>query len=259
MYVHTPPNSVLAVQQSSWADGNDFKNESIAPYKNNKCFAGRPSDDNTIFVKGFDSSLGEEGVREALTETFSKFGKVNQVRLPTDRETGDLKGIGFIEFETNEGKVGDLICDMDRPMFQPQVDGDLSLAHPPSIFLVKTLEAWSAWSTLMYTNTADWLFMWFAAGTGTLDPAIFDHNCASPSHTMQEHATQLSSCRLHLQKQTKARLLVDGSRLTWIPPEAQILAGEVDEEAEGAEDLTGVEGVEEGEEDAMVSQRQSLH
>ena len=66
---------------------------------------GRPGDENTIFVKGFDSSLGEEGVRNALTETFSKYGKVNQVRLPTDRETGDLKGIGFVEFEDQNGKV----------------------------------------------------------------------------------------------------------------------------------------------------------
>lgn len=67
--------------------------------------AGRPSDDNTIFVKGFDSSLGEDGVRAALTETFSKYGKVNQVRLPSDRETGDLKGIGFIEFESQDAKA----------------------------------------------------------------------------------------------------------------------------------------------------------
>lgn len=73
--------------------------------KNGSLYAGRPSDDNTIFVKGFDTSLGEDGVREALSETFGKYGKVNQVRLPTDRETGELKGIGFIEFENQEAKV----------------------------------------------------------------------------------------------------------------------------------------------------------
>lgn len=42
--------------------------------------APRPGEENTIFVKGFDSSLGEDAVREALTETFSKYGKVNQIR-----------------------------------------------------------------------------------------------------------------------------------------------------------------------------------
>ncbi len=63
-------------------------------------------DSNTIFVKGFDSSLGEDGVRSALTETFSRFGEVKAVRLPTDRETGDLKGIGFVEFGSQEAKVG---------------------------------------------------------------------------------------------------------------------------------------------------------
>ena len=60
----------------------------------------------TIFVKGFDRSLGEDDVRAALQEAFGECGEVTQVRLPMDRETGELKGIGFIEFSTAEGKVG---------------------------------------------------------------------------------------------------------------------------------------------------------
>lgn len=70
-------------------------------------YAAPRDDSNTIFVKGFDSSLGEDGVRDALTETFSKYGEVKAVRLPTDRETGDLKGIGFIEFGSQDAKVGE--------------------------------------------------------------------------------------------------------------------------------------------------------
>jgi nucleolin len=67
--------------------------------------APRPGEENTIFVKGFDSSLGEDAVREQLTEVFSKYGKVNQIRLPTDRESGELKGISFVEFADQAGKV----------------------------------------------------------------------------------------------------------------------------------------------------------
>lgn len=63
------------------------------------------SDGTTIFVKGFDKYLGEDAVREQLTATFADCGAVNTVRLPTDRESGELKGIGFIEFATTEAKV----------------------------------------------------------------------------------------------------------------------------------------------------------
>ena len=66
---------------------------------------GEDDGGTTIFVKGFDRSLGEEDVRSALTEAFGECGEVTQVRLPMDRETGELKGIGFIEFGTNEAKV----------------------------------------------------------------------------------------------------------------------------------------------------------
>lgn len=44
-------------------------------------------------------------MRTALTDAFGDCGEVTQVRLPMDRETGELKGIGFIEFGTNEAKV----------------------------------------------------------------------------------------------------------------------------------------------------------
>jgi hypothetical protein len=50
--------------------------------------------------------LGEEDVRQQLTEAFQECGEVSSVRLPTDRETGALKGIAFIEFASPDGKVG---------------------------------------------------------------------------------------------------------------------------------------------------------
>ncbi|BDA49158.1 Nucleolin 2 [Coccomyxa sp. Obi] len=62
------------------------------------------SDPTTIFVKGFSRDLGEDDVRQQLTEAFQECGAINSVRLPTDRETGALKGIAFIEFASPDGK-----------------------------------------------------------------------------------------------------------------------------------------------------------
>ena len=66
--------------------------------------AGRTSDGTTVFVKGFDKYAGEDAVREELTRLFSDKGAVKAVRLPTDRETGELKGIAFVEFADAAGK-----------------------------------------------------------------------------------------------------------------------------------------------------------
>ena len=72
---------------------------------------GRPSDGVTIFVKGFDKYAGEDAVRQALTEAFAEKGEVVAVRLPSDRESGELKGIGFIEFASPEGKAAAIELD----------------------------------------------------------------------------------------------------------------------------------------------------
>lgn len=56
-------------------------------------------------MKGFDKYLGEDEIRNQLTEAFKACGGVTAVRLPTDRESGEIKGIGFVQFDTVEGKV----------------------------------------------------------------------------------------------------------------------------------------------------------
>ncbi len=71
---------------------------------------GGDSDATTIFVKGFDRSLGEDAVREQLSEVFGQCGDVSAVRLPTDRESGELKGIAFVQFGSPEGKVWVCLC-----------------------------------------------------------------------------------------------------------------------------------------------------
>lgn len=54
---------------------------------------------NTLFVGNLPFSATED----AVWETFGEFGKVSSVRLPTDRETGQPKGFGYIEYLDQEG------------------------------------------------------------------------------------------------------------------------------------------------------------
>jgi RNA recognition motif-containing protein len=45
-------------------------------------------------------NLSYEVTPEALTTAFAEYGKVTRVNLPTDRETGRLRGFGFVEMST---------------------------------------------------------------------------------------------------------------------------------------------------------------
>ncbi len=45
-------------------------------------------------------NLSYEVNQEDLTEVFSEYGTVRQVHMPTDRETGRLRGFAFVEMET---------------------------------------------------------------------------------------------------------------------------------------------------------------
>jgi RNA recognition motif-containing protein len=45
-------------------------------------------------------NLSYEVTQDDLTKTFTEYGTVKRVQLPTDRETGRLRGFAFIEMET---------------------------------------------------------------------------------------------------------------------------------------------------------------
>lgn len=47
---------------------------------------------------------GEDAARSALQELFGECGEVVNIRLPSDRESGELKGIAYIEFGSAEAK-----------------------------------------------------------------------------------------------------------------------------------------------------------
>ncbi len=53
-------------------------------------------------VKLYVGNLPYSITAEELRKTFSQFGTVTDVHLPTDRETNRPRGFAFVEFATNE-------------------------------------------------------------------------------------------------------------------------------------------------------------
>ena len=50
----------------------------------------------TVYV----GNLSYEVTDEDLTSVFAEYGSVKSVKLPVDRETGRMRGFGFVEMET---------------------------------------------------------------------------------------------------------------------------------------------------------------
>jgi RNA recognition motif-containing protein len=46
-------------------------------------------------------NLSYQVTEEAITDVFSEYGTVKRVQLPTDRETGRMRGFGFIEMSSD--------------------------------------------------------------------------------------------------------------------------------------------------------------
>jgi RNA recognition motif-containing protein len=46
-------------------------------------------------------NLSFEVTEESLNAVFAEYGSVKRVQLPTDRETGRLRGFGFVEMGTD--------------------------------------------------------------------------------------------------------------------------------------------------------------
>ncbi|XP_070666774.1 nucleolin 1-like isoform X6 [Malus domestica] len=59
---------------------------------------GPRSASKTIFVRGFDRSLGEDEIRSSLQEAFSSCGEITRVSIPKDYETGASKGMAYMDF-----------------------------------------------------------------------------------------------------------------------------------------------------------------
>jgi RNA recognition motif-containing protein len=52
----------------------------------------------SIYVGNLSYQVDEEAVRDI----FSEYGTVKRVQLPTDRETGRMRGFGFVEMSSDD-------------------------------------------------------------------------------------------------------------------------------------------------------------
>lgn len=48
----------------------------------------------------FVGNLSYEVTQEDITEVFAEYGSVKRVHLPTDRETGSVRGFAFVDMDT---------------------------------------------------------------------------------------------------------------------------------------------------------------
>lgn len=55
----------------------------------------RDADGRKVFVGGIPFGVDQTNIRE----DFGRYGEIEDVYLPTDRETGKLRGFGFVTFK----------------------------------------------------------------------------------------------------------------------------------------------------------------
>ncbi len=63
----------------------------------------------TIYV----GNLSYQATKEDLEQVFAEYGTVKKVALPIDRETGRIRGFGFVELE-NETDEEKAIAELDE-------------------------------------------------------------------------------------------------------------------------------------------------
>ncbi|KAJ7537796.1 hypothetical protein O6H91_11G022400 [Diphasiastrum complanatum] len=94
----------LARERGFQSAGNrDWKSPQTGGYNANGTPGGsRPGTYKTVFVKGFNKFQDEDTIRNELGKFFGECGDINTIRIPTDRETGQIKGFAYVEFSSND-------------------------------------------------------------------------------------------------------------------------------------------------------------
>eukprot|EP00026_Physarum_polycephalum_P008443 Phypoly_transcript_08529.p1 GENE.Phypoly_transcript_08529~~Phypoly_transcript_08529.p1 ORF type:complete len:376 (-),score=139.80 Phypoly_transcript_08529:270-1397(-) len=86
---------VATAEKAAQKDRTDLDSRSIS-VQPHKAF---PSGCKTIFIGGLPKDLDEEAFKKYLTDNGASF---SSTRFPTDRDSGGYKGIGFVDFDTEE-------------------------------------------------------------------------------------------------------------------------------------------------------------
>ncbi|XP_042428359.1 nucleolin 1-like isoform X1 [Zingiber officinale] len=60
---------------------------------------GSKDQSHTIFVKGFDKSLGQDKIRNSLQKHFGSCGEIARISVLKDHESGAPKGMAFVDFK----------------------------------------------------------------------------------------------------------------------------------------------------------------
>jgi len=81
----------IAVERGAYTPGSGRDNSSF-----NK---SAPRSGNTVFIKGFDTSSGEDQIRSALEKHFGSCGEIVRISIPKDYETGAPKGMAYMDFK----------------------------------------------------------------------------------------------------------------------------------------------------------------
>ena len=67
----------------------------------NKYGDKRSAPANTLFL----GNLSFDATNDGIQEIFAEYGTITRVSLPTDRDTGSLKGFGYVDFTTKIGRA----------------------------------------------------------------------------------------------------------------------------------------------------------
>ncbi|KAF2498607.1 hypothetical protein BU16DRAFT_425889, partial [Lophium mytilinum] len=79
-----------STENKSFADRSNDRSKRFGDQK------GAPA--NTLFV----GNISFEATNDMISEYFSEYGTITRVSLPTDQETGNAKGFGYVDFTTVE-------------------------------------------------------------------------------------------------------------------------------------------------------------
>ncbi|CAM9585287.1 unnamed protein product, partial [Ectocarpus sp. 12 AP-2014] len=71
--------------------------------------AAQPDPDSTVYVGNLDPSVTKDDIREF----FAECGAIASVRIPQDKETGEMRGIAFVAFAKHSGVLQALTLHMD--------------------------------------------------------------------------------------------------------------------------------------------------